>query len=393
MSVQAMPDLARPRIVGLLGGLAAMSALSTNILLPAFPEIARDLAVPHRQMGLILSSFLLAFALGQLVVGPLSDRIGRTRPILWGLALFAVGSLVVAAAPGLPAMLAGRVLQALGVCAAAVLSRAIARDLFDGPDLARVLSLTMVAMAAAPGFSPLVGGVLAQTAGWRATVLVVAAAGVALALVYRLRLGETLPAERRRVVGARAVLASYRALLRDPVFIRPASAVALVIGGLYAFFGATPEILMAVHGRTSLELGLFFAATVFVVFGAGLAAPRLALRFGALNVARLGALIAGAGGLVLAMAPGLAGFAAGVVAFLSGMGLVNPLGTARALQPFAREAGLASALLGFLQMTAAAAATAVLSLLPGSAQATLGLGLAILTAASLGFLGVRASDR
>lgn len=116
-------------------------------------------------MGLILSSFLLAFALGQLVVGPLSDRIGRTRPILWGLALFAAGSVVVAAAPGLPLMLAGRVLQALGVCSAAVLSRAIARDLFDGPDLARVLSLTMVAMAAAPGFSPLIGGLLMEKVG------------------------------------------------------------------------------------------------------------------------------------------------------------------------------------------------------------------------------------
>lgn len=386
MGPQAATGTAKPRIVALLGGLAAMSALSTNILLPAFPEIARDLAVPHRQIGLILSSFLLAFALGQLVVGPLSDRIGRTRPILWGLALFAAGSVVVAAAPGLPLMLAGRVLQALGVCSAAVLSRAIARDLFDGPDLARVLSLTMVAMAAAPGFSPLIGGLLVETAGWRVMVLLVAAAGLLLALAYRLRLGETLPPARRRVVGPGAIAASYRMLARDPDFIRPASAVALIIGGLYAVFGATPEILMGIHGRTRLELGLFFAATVFVVFGAGLAAPRLALRFGAPNVARAGALVAVTGGVVLAMAPGLLGFTAGVVAFLSGMGLVNPLGTARALQPFARKAGLASALLGFLQMAAAAASTAAISLLPGSAQVTLGLGLAALSAGSLAFL-------
>lgn len=389
MALQTVMGKSGARIVALLGGLAAMSALSTNILLPAFPEIARDLAVPPRQMGLILSSFLLAFALGQLVIGPLSDRIGRARPILWGLVLFAVGSVVVAAAPTLPVLLTGRVLQALGVCAAAVLSRAIARDLFDGPELARVLSLTMVAMAAAPGFSPLIGGAAFEWVGWRVTVLLVAATGIFLALAYSLRLGETLPVAGRRVVGPDIVVASYLDLMRAPAFIRPASAVALVIGGLYAIFGATPEILMATYGRTRLELGLFFASTVFVVFGTGLAAPQLALRFGVARVVRVGALLAPAGGLVMTLRPDLSGFIAGVAVFLSGMGLVNPLGTARALQPFAREAGLASALLGFLQMAVAAALTAVLSLFPGAPQYTLGLWLAFVAAGSFYFLSRR----
>ncbi len=309
-----------PRIVALLGGLAAISALSTNILLPAFPAIARDLSVPDRQMGLILSSFLLAFALGQLVVGPLSDWTGRIRPILMRLALFALGSVVVATAPGLGVMLAGRVLQAIGVCAAAVLARA---------------------MAAAAGFSPLVGGFLVTGGGWRVMVLLVAALGILLALAARVWPGETLPPALRRRVGSRAVAASYLALIRDPRFMRLGLAVALVIGALYLFFAATPEILLHLHGRGTLEMGLFFAATVFVVFGAGLAAPRLARKWGAHHVARVGAATAVAGGVFLALGPGLSGFIMGVTVFLLGMGLVNPLGTAMAMQPFAREAGLA----------------------------------------------------
>ncbi|EJT85889.1 drug resistance bcr subfamily protein [Pseudomonas putida S11] len=143
----------------LLAALAAMGALATNIILPAFPSMARDLGASISQLSGTLSSFFLVFGLGQLVVGPLSDRFGRQRLVLSGLAIFMLGSVVCALADSLPALIAGRSIQALGVCATAVLSRAIARDLYDGEELARALSLTMVAMAAAPGFSPLIGGI------------------------------------------------------------------------------------------------------------------------------------------------------------------------------------------------------------------------------------------
>lgn len=374
---------AGPRLVALLASLAALGTLSTNILLPAFPDIAAGLGVPSRQMGLLLSSFLVAFALGQLVIGPLSDRIGRVRPILWGLALFVAGSLVAAGAASLEVLLAGRVLQALGVCAASVLSRAIARDLFEGAALARVLAFTMIAMAAAPGFSPLVGSLLAATAGWRGTILLVAVAGAVVALAYAGGLGETLPPERRARVSARATAAAYRGLAANAAFHRPALAVAAVVGGLYAFFGAAPEILLGAYHRTPLELGLFFAATVFIVFGAGLAAPRISARIGIVLATRVGAALALAGSAVLVVGSGLGGFEAGVVLFLAGMGLLNPLGTALALGPFAREAGLASALLGFLQMAIAAAATALLAQLPLPTQPALGAELAALSLAAL----------
>ena len=124
-------------ILFLLAGLAALGALATNIILPAFPRIGAGLGVSSQELGLTLSSFFVAFAVGQLLVGPLSDRFGRKWLVLGGLVVFAAGSVLCALADTLPFLVLGRVIQALGACAASVLSRAIARDLFDGEELAR----------------------------------------------------------------------------------------------------------------------------------------------------------------------------------------------------------------------------------------------------------------
>ena len=351
----------------LLAGLAAIGALSTNIILPSFPSIAATLGVPTRDLGLTLSSFFVAFAVGQLFVGPLSDRYGRRHFVLGGLAVFIFGSILCAAAESFPMLIAGRIVQALGVCAASVLSRAIARDLFDGEELAKALSLTMVAMAAAPGFSPLLGSALDTQFGWRSAFVVVAALGTILAAYYVLGAGETHPADRRSATSLRAVMGAYRGLLVDPRFIRPALAVSLVIGGLYAFFAAAPAILIVNLGLSSLQLGLFFATTVFVVFASGLLAPRLAHKWGARSIAILGIVLAMLGGvflLAVSNATTFPAFAVALAVFLLGMGLVNPLGTAITLHPFGRQAGLASALLGFLQMACAALGTALTTALP-----------------------------
>jgi DHA1 family bicyclomycin/chloramphenicol resistance-like MFS transporter len=370
-------------VLTLLAGLAAIGALSTNIILPSFPSIGASLNVPARDLGLTLSSFFIAFAIGQLFVGPLSDRYGRRWFVLGGLVIFIAGSVVCGAAESFPMLVAGRVVQALGVCAASVLSRAIARDLFDGEALAKALSLTMVAMAAAPGFSPLLGSALDAQFGWRAAFVVVAVLGAVLAAYYALSAGETHPADRRSVISLSATMHAYGGLLADARFILPALAVSLIIGGLYAFFAAAPAILMLSLGLSALQLGLFFAGTVFVVFAGGLLAPRLAHRWGARSIAITGIVLALLGGgflLAISAAPTFPGFAAAIAVFLLGMGLVNPLGTAITLHPFGRQAGLASALLGFLQMACAAAGTALTTSLPLSPTGALSV---ILTGGSV----------
>jgi DHA1 family bicyclomycin/chloramphenicol resistance-like MFS transporter len=361
-------------ILFLLAGLAALGALATNIILPAFPRIGAGLGVSSQELGLTLSSFFIAFALGQVLAGPLSDRFGRKWLVLGGLAVFVAGSVVCAFADTLSFLVLGRVIQALGACAASVLSRAIARDLFDGEALARALALTMIAGAAAPGFSPLLGSALDGLFGWRITFLVVAAFGLVLALHYSTSAGETHPADRRAPLAAFAVASAYGRLAADPRFLLPAVSVSFVIGGLYTFFAAAPAILMNGLGLTAFQLGLHFASMVLIVFAAGFLAPRLAHRWGQRIIGMIGLLIALAGSLFMfafAAAPAFMSFTAAIALYLLGMGLINPLGTAIALHPFGRQAGLASALLGFLQMSCAAIGSSFASVLPLQPSASL----------------------
>jgi len=363
------------KIVALLAGLSAISILSTNIILPAFPDIGEQLGVSARELGLTLSSFFITFALAQLVVGPLADRYGRKKLVLGGLSIFIVGTVVGGLAGSLETLIVGRIIQALGVCAAAVLARAIARDLFEGETLARALSLTMIAAAAAPGFSPLVGSVLTTALGWRAIFILVGIAAFVVAVFYVNVLGETHPAERRAPHSILSVLVAYAKLAANGTFILPALSMSLLMSGLFASFGAAPAILMNGIGLSSLQAGLYFAATVFVVFAAGMAAPRLAHRYGPQIITSGGILTALLGGSLLLIGPetpGLAWYTLSMSLYLWGMGLANPLGTAITMGPFGKQAGLASALLGFLTMGAAAITTWLGSVLTFPAVTTLG---------------------
>ena len=385
MTPQAHPS--KNTALGVLACLAALTTLATNIILPAFPDIGRTLAVSPQSLAVTLSAFFLPFALGQLVIGPVSDRRGRKGLMLSGLAVLAIGSMVCALATQLEWLIVGRAIQGLGACAPSVLARSIIRDLFEGVTLSRALSFVMVAMAAAPGFSPLVGGLLSHMAGWRSTFWLVAALTLLLGLLYSTRIGEThLPTARRDAFIA-ATFTSYVQLLGDRRFMAPAMGVGLAVGGLLAFFAATPAILMGGLGLTSIELGYFFAVTVLVVFGAGIMAPRLATRWSAPVVATVGCTIALAGSIaLLAGSAGLLHFSVSMSIFLFGIGLLNPLGTAMALQPFGARAGAASALLGFLQMGAASLAITAMAAAEGPANRLLGAVLVACMGVSLIFL-------
>lgn len=352
------------KVILLLAALAAISNLSTNIILPAFPEMARQFNVSSQKLGLTLSSFFITFAFAQLLVGPLADRYGRKRLVVGGLMIFVVGTFWAANAATFDMLILGRVIQAIGVCAAAVLARAIARDLYEGENLARALSLTMIAAATAPGFSPLIGSMLNTTLGWRALFVVVGMSAILIALFYVRGIGETLPGRRRVTQSVPAVLIAYGKLASNRLFILPALATSLLMSGLFASFAAAPSILMEGMGLNSLQVGLYFAATVFVVFAAGLAAPRLAHRWGSRAITLSGlatACLAGALLLVGPSNPSLGWYSLSMVLFLGGMGIANPLGTALTMTPFGKEAGLASALLGFLTMAIGAVSTWMVS--------------------------------
>src|SRR6266705_3609626 len=177
--------------IAVLAVLAATGTLATNILLPSLPQMAASLNLSSAAVTAAITVFLVAFALGQLVVGPISDRYGRRWPVLTGFIVFLAGSIWCGLATDLPGLLAGRVIQAAGACATSVLARAIARDLFSGTALARAMALIMIAMAAAPGFSPLLGGALDHYFGWRSEFVFVGVFAAIGAIAFGAVLGET----------------------------------------------------------------------------------------------------------------------------------------------------------------------------------------------------------
>jgi DHA1 family bicyclomycin/chloramphenicol resistance-like MFS transporter len=381
--------------IAVLAALAATGTLATNILLPSLPQMAASLHVSTAAVTSSITVFLAVFALGQLVVGPISDRYGRRWPVLSGFAVFIAGSVWCGLATDLPGLLIGRVIQAAGACSTSVLSRAIARDLFSGAALARAMALIMIAMAAAPGFSPLLGGALDHYFGWRSEFVFVAIFAAIGATAYATVLGETHNST-RIPLNPLAIAKNYLGLIADRRFLVPAATVSLIMGGLFAMFSAAPRVLIEGLHFTPIQLGWFFAGTVMIVFAAGMLATRLAPRFG-LDRSIHGGLLAAATGsiailLVSLFSPTFLPFLAAMSVFLLGMGIVNPLGTAQALSPFGEKAGAASALIGFWQMMGAAIGVWLAATVSHEAMFALGVVLTVASLLAVGLYTRRASS-
>src|SRR5438270_8615270 len=241
--------------IAVLAALAATGTLATNILLPSLPQMAASLKVSSAAVTSAITIFLAVFALGQLVVGPISDRYGRRLPVLIGFSVFFAGSVWCALAPDLTSLLIGRVIQAAGACATSVLSRAIARDMFSGAALARAMALIMIAMAAAPGFSPLLGGALDHAFGWRSEFVLVAAFAALGAVAYGTVFGETHHATRTPLDPIH-IAKNYASQIADRPFLIPAATVSLIMGGLFARFLAAARLVIEVLHFSPIELGL-----------------------------------------------------------------------------------------------------------------------------------------
>jgi len=379
--------------IAVLAGLAATGTLATNILLPSLPQMAVSLKVSSAAVTSAITIFLAVFAVGQLVVGPISDRYGRRWPVLIGFAVFFAGSVWCGLATDLPSLLVGRVIQAAGACATSVLSRAIARDLFSGPALARAMALIMIAMAAAPGFSPLLGGALDHYFGWRSEFALVAVFAGLGALAYGTVFGETHHAT-RTPLDPLAIARNYIGLIADRRFVVPAATVSLIMGGLFSVFSAAPRVLIEAMHFTPIQLGLFFAGTVLIVFAAGMLATKLAPRYGLDRSIRGGLFAAATGSIAMLLvslySPSFLPFLGAMSVFLLGMGIVNPLGTAQALSPFGAKAGAASALVGFWQMMTAAIGVWLAATISHEALFALGVVLTVFSLLAVGLYTMRA---
>ncbi|MBX3512317.1 MAG: multidrug effflux MFS transporter [Xanthobacteraceae bacterium] len=374
MSVEAAAIDGKPvRLTGkplifFLTLLAALGMLATNMYLASFPSIGRDLAASPAQVKLTLTVFLLGFAFGQLVIGPLSDMLGRRPLLLAGLIVYAITSVLCAIATHIDWMIGIRIVQAVGACTGSVIARAVARDLFQGDALKRSLAMITTLVAVAPGFSPLLGGIIETLVGWRGTFAFLALVGAFAAAVVWLRIPETHDA-RDSAPKLGEAFASYFELLGTRAFLVPGLSIACAMAGLFAFFASAPIIFIEHFGVAPIVFGTIPCFTVFAVFAGGFSAPRLAKRWSGMKPILFGLtiMLIGASAMFTAAYLNYAGMPqvlATLMIFLFGMGIVSPLSTVVAMRPFPEKAGAASALIGFCQMAGGALGTILLSLLP-----------------------------
>jgi MFS transporter, DHA1 family, multidrug resistance protein len=380
----------RLRIIVVLGLLVALGPLTIDMYLPALPRIADDLGVPASVSQLTLTGTLVGLAVGQLIVGPLSDSVGRRRPLLAGISLHIVASVLCLLAPNIGVLGLGRALQGAGAAAAMVVAIAVVGDLFEESLAATVLSRLMLVLGVAPVLAPSLGAAVLLYGSWHWVFAVLGLGGLGLLALGAFALPETLPVAQRRPLRVRAVLATYGELLRDAKFVVLVLVGGLGMAGLFAYIAAAPFVL---QGRFDLD-----QQTFAVVFGAGAIALIAATQFNVVLLRRYPpqlivrwALLFATGAAVVFVVlavmhvGGLVGFLAPVWAILAAVGLVLPNAPAVALSRHPDAAGTAAAVLGAAQFGLGAVVAPVVGVL-GNGEVALAVVMAVSLAVATGAL-------
>lgn len=338
----------------LLGGLTATPPLATDMYLPALPEVTRSLQASPATVQLTLTTCLAGMALGQLVVGPMSDRWGRRRPLLIGLAVYVVATVLCAFAPSVGLLVAFRLLQGLAGAAAIVIARAVVRDLYDGVAMARFFSNLMLISGLAPIMAPLIGGQILRVTDWRGVFVVLAVLGVLLAALVWVKLPETLAPADRHGGGFGAALGSMRRLLADRVFTGYMLTGGFAFASLFAYVAASPFVVQEIYGASPQTFSLLFGLNSIGLMIMGqingkvlVGRVRLdrVLGFGLCVV-----VVAAVALLLMSLGVfgevGLVPVAAALFVLMSAMGITMPNTQTLALVRTRQAAGAASALLG-----------------------------------------------
>jgi DHA1 family bicyclomycin/chloramphenicol resistance-like MFS transporter len=351
-----------------LGALTAFGPLSIDMYLPALPALADSFGASPGRVQLTLSAFFLGFGAGQLVYGPLADRWGRRPPLLAGIGLYIGASALCALSTSVAWLIALRLVQGLGACAGPLITRAVVRDLYERDRAARMLSLMMLVMGAAPLLAPLLGGQLLRAFGWRSIFAALAVFGVLCFLTAGLFLRETLGEARRSRAGVPAMVARYGALLADRAYLGYTVSSGAAYAGMFAYFAGSPFVFIRLHGVAAEHYGFLFALNVIGLMACAAVNSRLVPRHGAARLLRHGvAAVALAGGCLLLAAAtgwgGLAGLVIPLLVFIASLSFVGANALASALVAFPHMAGTASALAGTIQFGFGAASGAAVSVL------------------------------
>ncbi|GAB3157112.1 multidrug effflux MFS transporter [Amycolatopsis stemonae] len=355
---------AQLKFVLVLGGLTAFGPLSIDMYLPALPRMAEDLRAADATVQLTLSAFIVGLALGQLVIGPLSDSLGRRRPLLAGLVLYVAGSVLCAVSPDAWLLVAARLVQSVGAAAGIVIARATVRDLFSGTAMTKFFSTLMLVSGLAPILAPLIGGQLLNWTSWRGVFVVLTAFGALLLVVVVFFLPE--PSAVRTPARLGEVMRTYGRLARDRSFAGYALSAGLLFASMFAYISGSSFALQGVYGLSPQAYSVVFGANGVGIVLAGQLNGRLVGRVRERVLLAWGLSLGVLGGAAvltaaLTRAP-LAFLLVSLFLLVSSIGLVMPNASSLALAEHARSAGAASALLGVLQFVVGAVATPLVGL-------------------------------
>ena len=364
----------RLRLVLVLGSLIALGPLTIDMYLPSLPTITADLQSTAAAVQLTLTGTLAGLALGQLLIGPLSDTVGRRAPMLAGVGVHILASVLCVIAPNLAVLGTLRVLQGLGAAAAMVVSMAIVRDLFTGLAAATLLSRLMLVMGAAPILAPTLGGVVLSWTSWRGVFVVLALFGIAIITVAALWLPETLPAARRRNGGVLGTVRDYGRLFSDRAFVGLILVAGLSMAALFAYVAGSSFVFQGQYHLSEQQFGFVFGAGAVGLITATQLNVRLLRRWSPSQILVSALAFGGAAGLTLLVfaATGFGGILGVLVPLwlvLASAGLAFPNAPALALSRHGEAAGTAAALLGAVQFGVGALAAPLVGVLGVGATA------------------------
>jgi DHA1 family bicyclomycin/chloramphenicol resistance-like MFS transporter len=338
--------------------LTAIAPLATDMYVPAFPQVAHDLAASATQVQLTLTTFFVGMALGQLIGGPVSDQRGRRKLLLGAVAVMTLASVLCAVAPTIAVMMVARFAQGFAGGWAMVIGRAVIVDLASGAQLVRVLNVIAGVGGIAPIVGPLLGAVILQLSHWRVSFWTVAGLGVVMAVAVLIAVPETLPVERRHGGGLRAFWAAGQQVLRNRRYVGYLVVAGSAMGALFAYVATSAFVLQSMNGLSPIAYSIDFAANAGGMTLAALAAARLAGRIATRTIILVGQIAALASGL--AMLIGAIWFdtplVVAIICFfvlMTAQGLIGPNGGALASAQVPEHPGTGSAVLGFAQWVAA----------------------------------------
>lgn len=349
----------------LLVALTALGEVSTQLIIPGLGAIEQALAAPAGSALMALSAFVAAFGLGQLLFGPLSDRIGRRPVLIGGLVLYVLATLAMLLVNDIGQFIAARVLQGLGACAALVLARTVVRDVWKA-EAGPALALTMIGMLYAIVVAPMIGGLLIKLLGWHAPIVLALIIGSVVLVLALLFFRESNPYLDPMAGHWRTLGGQYLDLLKGRQYRAYAVALACTYGAMFAVIAGSSAVFINLLGFSSLEYGINFGVIVSMLIVGSTYTRRNILRLGPQRIVAMGVTLVAIGGISAVLVYELFGLSVpGVdipVALVTlGGGLVLPGSVTGGVMPNAHRAGLAAGLMGFSQMFGATCSGLLLS--------------------------------